>query len=154
MKKLRQLFETYLENTGQLDERAPLGTSAQPDGLEETSTDLEALRTGTRRLSEDLKIRLKFNDRIIILALALLVLLFIIGVGLVFYYRGTPTVMGSILGGTYLSLLSIVRWLYRLWREKTIMDLSKELCEILPPEKSAELITAIYWKIRAESEKL
>jgi hypothetical protein len=147
LKKIDEIYGDFLKSINLFDNVISLG----PGTGKKPAKDPEILKDKTSILTGELKKRFKFNDKIIILAIILLSVLFLVGVSLVFYYRGSPSVMGSVLGGTFFSLLSIVRWLYKLWREKSIMDISLTIIDALPPEKAAEFINTIFWKLRSEA---
>lgn len=149
MKQLKEIYEEYLKGIEKLDEVIVLGSRG--DQMEAKSSDL--IDNQSRMLTERLNKRFKFNNAIIILAIVLLCILFAIGVSLVFYYRNSPSVMGGVFGGTFLALLSIIGWLHKLWKEKSLMDISLWALEGLPPEKAAEHINTLYWTLHSSSKK-
>jgi hypothetical protein len=134
-----------------LEEDIRLGGS--DDVKEVDDKDSEKISHHSGLLMESLNKRYRFNTSVIVIAIILLCILFGIGVTLIFYYRDLPSAMGAVFGGTFLSLLSIIHWLYKLWREKSFMDISLGILEGLPPEKAAEFISTLYWKLRGESKK-
>jgi uncharacterized protein YqhQ len=141
------MYEVYLKGIGKLEEAIVLGSPGDQKGLKSS----DEIDRQSRILTESLDKRFKFNNNIIILAILLLCILFAIGVFLVFFYRNSPSVMGGVFGGTFLALLSIIKWLHKLWKEKSLMDISLCILEGLPPEKAAESISTLYWKLHGTS---
>lgn len=150
MKQLKELYEEYLKGIGKFDEAIALGARG---GQAETKDNVQ-LGEQSRMLTKRLNQRFRFNNGIILLAIVLLCILFSIGIFLVFYHRNSPSVMGGVFGGTFLALLSIIGWLHKLWKEKSLMDISLWVLEGLPPEKSAECINILYWTLHTSSKKL
>jgi uncharacterized protein with PQ loop repeat len=140
--QLKEIYKHYLQRIGRLDEEVCLGPRMDKKVVEDKDTVIQQ----SRLLSETLNNRFRFNNKIIIIAVVLLCILFAVGVILVFYYRDSPSVMGGVFGGTFLSLLSIISRLHKLWKEKNLMDITIGMLEGLPPEKAAEFISTIYWK--------
>ena len=149
MKQLKEIYKDYLESIGRLDEEICLGPRLDKKEVEDKST----LIRQSRFLSERLNNRFRFNNKLIIIAVVLLCILFAAGVILVFYYRDSPSVMGGVFGGTFLSLLSIIGWLHKLWKEKSLMDISLSILESLPPEKASDCINTLYWTLRSPSQR-
>ncbi len=149
MKQLKEIYKDYLKRIGRLDEEVCLGPRTDKKDVKDKGTIIRQ----SRFLSERLNNRFRFNNKIIILAVVLLCILFAVGVILVFYYRDSPSVMGGIFGGTFLSLLSIIGWLHKLWKEKSLMDISLSILEGLPPEKASDCISTLYWILRSPSKR-
>jgi hypothetical protein len=149
LKQLKEIYKDYLESIGRLDEEISLGPRTDKKEVEDKSTIIRQ----SRFLSERLNNRFRFNNKIIIIAVVLLCILFAMGVILVFYYRDSPSVMGGVFGGTFLSLLSIIGWLHKLWKEKSMMDISLSILEGLPPEKALDCINTLYWMLRSPSKR-
>jgi hypothetical protein len=146
LKQLKKIYGEYLKKVGKLDEDIRLGKSKTRD-----AEDKAVITQQNQLLTERLKNRFITNDRIIAIAILMLCVIFGIGVFLVFYYRHTPSAMGGVFGGTFLSLLAIIRWLFKLWREKSYMDITLGILEGLTPRQAAEFISNIYWKLRGSS---
>lgn len=150
MKHLKSIYEDYLKSIDKFDEDIRLGRKVKT--RKKADKDIAAVIEGkSQLLTQRLNERFKFNNRIVILAVVLLCLIFGIGVFLIFYYRDSPATMGGVFGGTFLSLLSIIRWLHKLWQEKSVMDMSLSVLEGLAPKQAAEFISTIYWKLRSQS---
>jgi hypothetical protein len=147
LRKLKRIYRDYLKKIGKLDGELRLGRRGDSRGVEYE----EVLIHESELLRQRLDNRFQSNNKIIILAIVLLCILFFIGVYLVFYYRDEPLIMGGIFSGTFVLLLSIVKWLHILWKEKSVMDLSLVIFEDLSPkeaaEKAAEFIPLLYKKI-------
>jgi hypothetical protein len=149
LKQLKEIYKDYLESIGRLDEEISLGPRTDKKEVEDKSTIIRQSRFWSERLNN----RFRFNNKIIIIAVVLLCILFAMGVILVFYYRDSPSVMGGVFGGTFLSLLSIIGWLHKLWKEKSMMDISLSILEGLPPEKALDCINTLYWMLRSPSKR-
>lgn len=136
MKKVELLFEEYLSQFG--------GTKAVQLG---EGADNKVTQKHSDFLESRLDSQIKFNNIIIIIAILLLCLLFLMGALLILNNRNNPTTINYIFGGTFLSLLSIVAWLRKLWFEKSILDMASGVVRNLPPEKAAEFVSSIYWRM-------
>jgi hypothetical protein len=148
LKQLMKIYEDYLDGIGKLDKKIYMGRGKDTKPVE----DKEILKQESHILSKRLSKRFKFNDNIIRIAIVLLCLLFAIGVTLIFYYRDLPHVMGGVFSGTFLLLYIIIRWLHKLWEEKSHMDFVLVIFDGLPPEKAAEFLINHYWKLRSSSK--
>jgi hypothetical protein len=130
MKGLQVSFEAYLKRLGRIGE-IPLGEqrpTAQDNQL----------------FLNELKKRGNSNSIFVIIAFAMLIALFVIGVILIFHYRDSPKLMGAAFGGTFLSLLAIVGKLRQLWLEKFIIDHASLVLQNFSPEQAAEFILQLY----------
>jgi hypothetical protein len=87
----------------------------------------------------------RINDRIIVIAVTLLVCLFGLGVSLIIYDLGSVRAEAAISGTTFASLLVVVRFLRRLWLDKSRMDLLYLATSVLGPEELAKLATSFYY---------
>src|ERR1700730_15345683 len=75
----------------------------------------------------------RINDRISVIAVTLLVCLFGLGVSLIIYDLGPVRAEAAISGTTFASLLVVVRFLRRLWLDKSRMDLLYLATSVLGP---------------------
>jgi len=154
--KLTTIFEDYLKDIEQFDEKVILGSTDRALQVKESTPGYSPKRADsfdkrTKSLEERLKDRFKFNNGIILLAIIILCMIFAIGVFFVFYYRNSPAALGGVFGGTFLSLLSIISWLHKLWREKSIMDMTLSVIEGLPAREAAKFINTMAWKLRGKN---
>ena len=136
MKELTSAIENYLESTGQLQLK-------QLGPREEKAI----TREHNQRLAARLSRRRQSNDRIVIIATAVLCVLFVLGIALLLYYRDNPTVIWPAVGGMLASNLGIVASLRRLWIEKTLIDSLLVVAAELPPEQAAKYIVLLYWNL-------
>jgi hypothetical protein len=98
-------------------------------------------------LAERLQQSLRFNDRMIVVAVALLCVLFFLGAALTIYHRDAPKTISMIFGGAFLSLLLVIGWIRQLWWDKTVIDILIPLLNELSPEDASKAITTLYYKI-------
>lgn len=156
MEKLTTIFEDYLKSIEQFDDKVILGSSDRAIQVKESTPGYfpdgpGSLERKTKSLEERLGERFKFNNGIILLAIIILCMIFVMGVFFVFYYRDSPVALGGIFGGTFLSLLSIISWLHKLWREKSVMDMTLSVIEGLPAREAAKFINTMAWKLRGKN---
>ena len=85
------------------------------------------------------------NKNIMIVYIAMLCIVFGIDVYLIFRFLNSPNAMGIIFGGTFLSLLTVIDRLRRIWKEKSIMEMILVLLDGLPKEQIATVIETLYW---------
>lgn len=130
--KLNEALAEYLKRSGEAE--------AKQLGDEQATS----VTGSTQWLRTYLAGRVQFNDRLVIAAIGLLVFLFLTAVALAVYYRDHPVTMGSILGGDFVSMLSIVAWIWKIIVEKTRIDLAIAVVEGLPPEQAAAFIQTMY----------
>jgi hypothetical protein len=91
--------------------------------------------------------QIKFNKNLLITFLSMLFILFGISVFLVFNNLNSPQTIGYIFGGSFLGILAILDKLRRLWREKSVMDMTLILIKKLSPQKSLKIIDTLYWSL-------
>jgi hypothetical protein len=133
MKRLQSVFEGYLQKIGRL---APEDLGNEPQSVTENDK---------KNIVEQLSKEFAFNQKIIVVYIVMLFLLFGVGIFIVLYYLNSPKAIGAVWGGTFLSLLGIVERLRRLWREKSIMDVTLSVIQDLPPEETVKMIELFYW---------
>jgi len=148
MRQLATYFEDYLKDIGKFDTNIIFGKD------KESKIDFndKAIIDKNNILLNRLYNRFKLNDKIIFTAVFLLCILFFIGIFFLFYYRNDPVILGGIFGGTFLSLLSIIHWLYKLWAEKSYIDISLYIIENESSENAYKFINNVYWKISSEKK--
>lgn len=133
MRDLKTIVENYLGSTGQLEE-VPLGGGGEREPPAEANV----------RLSAALHERLKFSDRIALILVLMLCILFVVSVARMFYYRDDGNTTG-IVAGSLLANLLIVGWLRRIWRDVTMARMASSVLHELPPEQAARFISVLYW---------
>jgi len=138
MSTLKGTLADYLRRIGQFEPQ-PLGQEPRQANAE----DAQFLR-------ESLLRRLRFNDSMIVVMLALLCGLFLLESYLILAHRDALTAV-SVLAAM---MLGIVGYLRHLWLEKSTMDVLILSSISLPPEETARLVTAFYFKaIRLRAQK-
>lgn len=142
MKTAIHIIEYYIKETGQL-KPVMLGSEDKPRAVQKDEQD---------RLKDNLQKRLKSNDLILTIAIILLCVIFVIGVFFVIYYKDNPKTIGVVFGGTFLSLLTIVLQLRKIWLDKNILDVSLNVIENLQPEDAADFIKTLYWNLLKNRE--
>lgn len=129
MNQLKDLYAEYLKNAG----RAP---GARKLGVPETALPKSASDTLALQLAK----RRDQNMRMMWIAVGMLVILFGLGVYFAILYRNDVKIMASVFGGTFLTLMVIVRYLHKLWKDISSMDV---LIILLPNMTPAEVLKAI-----------
>lgn len=125
-----------------------MGTSVE---AQVKTLDKKKIKTAASNLNEQLYKNAALKRMIIITMVSLLIVLFIVGVYLVLFYRDDPKTMGAILGGTFLSLVGIIAVMHRIWSDISRTDILMTIIGKLAPDKQVELFIAIlnYDKERA-----
>src|SRR5260370_5706216 len=85
----------------------------------------------------------RFNNRILLVAVVMVGLVFLLGVGFAVLHRENPTALGVALGGNLFSLLVTVGWIRKFWIEKGLLDLARLATEEMAPEQAIELAMII-----------
>lgn len=78
------------------------------------------------------------------LAIATLIATFLVTLYFAFLYQDDIKSVSLILGGNFLSLLVITRWLRRIWLESTTLDILCVLVEDLPAKEAVQVIATFY----------
>ncbi|MGH8548826.1 MAG: hypothetical protein ACRERU_09550 [Methylococcales bacterium] len=131
MKRLETSLTDFLRLLGRLDD-IKLGADEHQVN-QPTEEDITRLKT---RVCENSK----FNRTILILYIVSVCVLYVLGVFLVFHFIDSPDVIGVVFGGTFLSLIGVTERLYRVWREKTIIDVMLTIIDDLPPSEAIKSI--------------
>lgn len=111
MNKLDNILSSFLDANG----RFQPSVAGPGDGI--TSSEASKAKFVARLLNES-----KFNRVLVIVILLMFTVIFALGIYFALYYRDKPATMGTIFGGTFLSLLTIVYKLQQLWKEKSKID--------------------------------
>ena len=94
-----------------------------------------------------------FNKKLIILITSMFICVFLIGLFFAFYYRDKPTVLGIIFGGSFLTILGVIKGLQDLWREKTKTDMVLTLITNITPEQSVAVIETLLYGEKKKKSK-
>ncbi|MDZ7361959.1 MAG: hypothetical protein ONB46_14720 [candidate division KSB1 bacterium] len=113
MKSLQAAFEAYRKQIERLAE-ARLG-GAKTRAVTEAAS---------RSFREQLDRSVKSSKRLVMPGIILLFVLFGAGVAVIWHYLNSATGVGISLGVTFFSLLAVVEKLRRIWREKTLMEVT------------------------------
>jgi len=143
MKRLEKIFEGYLILIDQ-QHGADLGEEPK---REITAADNE-------HFAALLDEHLKFNRGIIVVAIVLLCVLFGVGMFLVYTLRTSPTGIVTIAGGSFFSFLLVIRWLRRLWIEKSMIDVLIFVARDMPPKEAAKFLVRFYFKMLEDSKEV
>jgi len=144
VKNLELVLSDFLKEIGRYED-IKLGDMI-PDTYQATDAD-------TVRLAGRLNERSLFNRTILVIYVVFLCVLFAIGIFIVFYFLKSPEKMNMVFGGTFLGLIVVNDRLFRIWREKTIIDVILTLIQGLPPMEAVKAIESIYWgRIRRPSK--
>ena len=141
MLRLEQTLADYLRRIGQYEPQS-LGKASRPV----TAEDAQFLRDSLSRQQ-------KFNNSILIVAVILLCCLFLLGMFLIIRHRDSVSAVAVISGTTFAALLAIVRFLRRLWLDKSTMDVLLHASYGMSPAESAKLVTSFYFKTFETSAK-
>ena len=134
MDNLKQTLVDYLRRIGQYEPQT-LGKKPRPVTEEDN-----------RFLRDSLNRQLRFNNIMILVAVLLLCGLFTLGAFLILYHRNSVNAVEVISGTTFAALLLIVRFLRRLWLDKSAVDLLIHASYAMSPEESAKLVTSFYFR--------
>ncbi len=143
MKKLKGIFREYLINIGELDVEFRLGKKF----VRRDERNNEMLAQQLQLLVNNLNNRVRSNEKVIVWLIVLLCLAFAVGVFFSFYYLSCSEISGGILAGTLLTILSIIKWLHQLWKEKSTADILSQVFEIVSSGKAVDLIVSLYKKL-------
>ena len=134
MRKLKNIFEEYLTRIGRL-EPVKLGKA---DLVTVTATDNETFEQVLAHNS-------KTNGRIALaIVMSLLALVLIVMITMLRRIVQAQWI-GYSVAGLPLLLLASFRLLYRLWVDKSVIDMSLGVVRNLPPQEAAKFINEVYW---------
>ncbi len=137
MKRLTNVLGEFLQANKTIRIRPYVGEGA-PAVTEQQLTFLIAqLRAASAR-----------NGKIIAVVIALYVAMLAGAFVIVFALLHEPKTMLTVLGGSFLSLLAIVKGLHSLWRENTRIQLLIALLPSLSPEDAVKVVESYYFKQR------
>lgn len=138
MKRAKYVFEEYLKKIEQL-EPVQLGDEKEK----------QVTKDDNDFLKKHLVNQIKFNNKIIMLAIIMLFIIFILNIFLILYSLKEPEVIKVAFNGAFTvsSLFLIINWLRKLWAEKSLMDVSLGIAQDMQPEQAAKYIGSLYWRI-------
>lgn len=138
MTRAKHLLEQYLRKIDRL-EPVTLGGESEKKVTKDDNDFLKSLLVN----------QITFNNKIIIIALVMLILIFMLNVYLTIYAIREPEAIKVAFNGafTFSSLFLIINWLRKLWAEKSLMDVSLMIAQDMPPEQAARYIGTVYWRI-------
>ena len=150
MKKLKGIFRNYLKNVGELsDNELPLGSAGYKfKGVEQNEM---VLTSEYQSLAKELNKHVESSGKRILILIFVSCVLFAIGLYSSFYFHRQPQIMGGILGATFITLLSIIKWLHQLWQEKSAIAISMNILGNTPPKEAVEFMLTLYQKLFATS---
>lgn len=137
MKRLNDVIEQFLNTDDSLRAGPHLGPTTRKVSPEKVAF-----------LIDQLKLASKQNGRIVTVLVALYVAMLIGGFVIVFTLYHDLKVMHSVLGGSYLSLLVILKSLQSVWREQTGFVLMISLLPSLSTEEAIKVVETHYYKTR------
>lgn len=141
MESIKSIFEEYLNQIGELNP-VQLGDEGKKTITQENSDFLRS----------KIQSQINVTNIILILAVILLCSIFLLSAFLAIYNAGDAGALSIIFGGSIISLLAIVRWLHRLWNDKTYMDLTIYSIQNMSPNKASEHIALMYWNIKSKKK--
>jgi hypothetical protein len=93
-----------------------------------------------------------FNNRLVVVAVCMVVGVFLLSVFFTLYHRDNPAMLPVAFGGNLLSILVTVGWVRTLWIEKGHLDLASVAIAQLPPEEAIRLASSLYWHLLSQRQ--
>ncbi|SRR6266478_1322266 len=140
MKRLNDVIEQFLKT----DERGRLGPTLGPKAPQVTEQQKSFL-------IDQLKAGAAINSKIVAVLVGLYVLMMIVGFVIVLTLFKQPKTMQAALGGSFLSLLLILKGLYSVWREQTRINFVSSLLPSLSPAEAAKVVKTYYFTTKSEA---
>lgn len=137
MKRSEKIFERFLNATGKLEAKA-LGKSETDVEISKEFVEYEkdALKTMMKQLKNAIEINKTIAKSIIYMS----IILFGVGIFLIFYFLKTPAIIPALFGGSFLSLILIFKVLIKLLNE---INRSKDLLVFLPELETKAVVKTI-----------
>ena len=98
-----------------------------------------------KQLLSQLRLQVKFHNKLVVAIVVMHFLLFALAVVLAVYNRTRPYVVTTLLGGSVLGLMVIIRSLVNLLKTKGAMDFMLVTLPNLSPKESIKLIQSLYF---------
>jgi hypothetical protein len=137
MKRLNDVIEQFLRSDRSLALGPQLG--GEPRKVTEQQIGF---------LIAQLKSAAATNNKIVAVLVGLYVAMLIVGFIVVFSLFHEPKTMRAVLGGSFLSLLIILKGLQSVWREQHGMSLMISLLPSLSPEEAVKVVETHYYKTK------
>lgn len=138
MKHLQSILSDFLDKTG--------GKSPIVLGKHEENLQAQVISERDKEyLIQKLEEAARKGDTMVLTMTVMLITLFLVGLLFAFYYRDSPTTLGVIFGGTFLSLTTIFLELKRLWREKTAFDMLIGLLPSMSVSEAMKAVRSVYY---------
>jgi hypothetical protein len=135
MTKVQTILGDFLRGAGALK---PVRLGESERAITVTEEERQALFARLQKQSV-------FNNRIVIAVTVIHFALFVLAIGLVYYYRESFNAVIAILGGSVLSLLAITKSLTGLWREKWMIDILVSTLPNLTPDQALAFVKTLYY---------
>lgn len=142
MKRFTDVFEDFLKANPELREPPQLGGRTPTVRPEQIAF-----------LSDQLKLASRQNSRIVVVLVVLYVAMLVGGFVIVFTSLHEPKIMRSALGGSFLSLLVILKGLQSLWREQNGFTVMIPLLAVVPPEQALKIAETHFYKAKIAASK-
>ena len=139
MKRLNDVVEQFLKTDERLQLGFRLGEAPQ---ITEQQKSL---------LIDQLKSGAAVNNKILAVLVGLYVLMMIIGFVIVLTLFKQPQTMKAALGGSFLSLLVIMKGLHSVWREQTRINFVSVMLPSLSPAEAVNLVKTYYYASKSET---
>jgi hypothetical protein len=140
MKRLNDVIEQFLKT----DESTRLGPHL--GGAPRTVTEQQI-----SFFIEQLKASAAFNRKVVAVLVGLYVLMMIIGFIIVLTLFKQPQTMRVALGGSFLSLLLILKGLQSVWREQQGISFMTSLLPSLSPAEAMKVVETHYYKTKLQT---
>ena len=137
---LQNLYKQTLIDTGRINPAVLGKPKTEIVGREITS------------LTERLEKQSNFNNMMIILIIIMLFILFLVAIFLVLKNSEDPAKINLIFGGSFLSILTIITVLRKLWKEKNAVDMLIAILPDMQPEEALKIIELLYYKSKREEK--
>jgi hypothetical protein len=134
MKDARTALAAYLDRVGLL-EASPMGEGETVSVPNQADNDF---------LASHMRNNARINMALLLCAAGMLLLMFFVAMFLVLHYRNQPHTIAYICGGSFLSLVLLVRWERQLWVDKITTDFFSRAAQTLPPNEVATLAMNYY----------
>jgi hypothetical protein len=137
MKRFTDVFEDFLNANPPLRAPSHLGGKAPSVALEQMTFFIEQLKSASRQ-----------NSRIVAVLVVLYIAMLVFGFIIVFKLLHEPKMLRRVLGGSFLSLLLILKGLQSVWREQNEIAIMISLLPSLSPAEAFKVAEARFYKAK------
>jgi hypothetical protein len=137
MKRFTDVFEDFLNANPSLRAPSHLGGKAPSVRPEQITFLIEQLKSASRE-----------GSRIVTVLVVLYIVMLVVGFILVFKLLHEPNIMRGVLGGSFLSLLLILKGLQSVWREQNEIAIMISLLPSLSPAEAFKVAEARFYKAK------